>query len=101
MSRLTQNKGHHRIWQICSYLDFLLNIDSNGWLTTSLYDRRDAFDFAIVNVPYLCSNIPLSPTYGVYISQLIRYTKACFVYEDISKQGKLLTKKFMLQGYLV
>ena len=34
-----------------SYLDILLNIDYNGRLTTSLYDKRDDFDFAIVNFP--------------------------------------------------
>jgi hypothetical protein len=41
-----------------SYLDILLN-DSNGRLTTSLHDKRDDFDFAIVNFPFLCirSNI--------------------------------------------
>ena len=75
-----------------SYLDILLNIDSNGRLTTSLYDKRDDFDFAIVNFPFLCSNIPLSSSYGVYISKLIRYAGACFAYEDFSKRGKLLTK---------
>jgi hypothetical protein len=79
--------------------DILLNIDSNGRLTTSLYDKRDDFDFAIVNFPFLCRNIPLSPAYGVYISQLVRYARACFAYEDFSKGGKLLTKKLMLQGY--
>jgi hypothetical protein len=62
------------------------------------YDKHDAFDFAIVNFPFLCSNIPLSPAYGVYISQLIRYARACFAYEVFSKQGKLLTDKLMLQG---
>ena len=51
----------------------------------------------IVNFPFLCSNIP--PDYGVYISQLIRYTRACVAYEDFSKRGKLLTNKLMLQGY--
>jgi hypothetical protein len=81
-----------------SYLDILLNIDSNGRLTTSLYDKRDDFDFAIVNFPFLCCNIPLAPVYGVYISQLIRYARACFAYEDFSKRDKLLTKK-LLQGY--
>jgi hypothetical protein len=35
-----------------SYLDILPNIDSNGILATSLYDKRDAFDFAIVNCPF-------------------------------------------------
>jgi hypothetical protein len=75
-----------------SYLDMSMNIDSNGRLTISLYDKRDDFDFAIVNFSFLCSNIPLSPAYGVYISQLIRYARACFAYEDFSKRGKLLTK---------
>jgi hypothetical protein len=40
-----------------SYLDILLNNWLNGRLTITLYDRRD--DFAIVNFPFLCSNIPL------------------------------------------
>jgi hypothetical protein len=82
-----------------SYLDILLNIDSNGILTTSLYDKGDDFDFAIVNFPFLFSNIPFSPAYGVYVSQLIRYARACFAYEDFSKRGRLLINKLMLQGY--
>jgi hypothetical protein len=79
-----------------SYLDILLNIESNGRLTTSLYDKRDDFDFAIVNFPFLCSNIPLLPAYGVYISQLILYARVCFAYEDLSKRGTLLTNRLML-----
>jgi hypothetical protein len=78
-----------------SYLDILLNIDSR--LTTSLYDKRDDFDFAIVNFSFLCSNIPFSPAYGVFVSQLIR---VCFTYGDFSKRGRLLTNKWMLQGYI-
>jgi hypothetical protein len=61
--------------------------------------KRDDFDFAIVNFPFLCNNIPLSPAYRVYISQLIQYARACFVYEDFLKRGKLLAKKLMLQCY--
>jgi hypothetical protein len=37
-----------------SYLDILLNIDSNGRLTTSLYGKRNDFDFAIVNKSMFC-----------------------------------------------
>jgi hypothetical protein len=68
-------------------------------LTTSLYDKRDDFDFEIVDFLFLFSNIPLSPAYGVYISQMIRYTRAYFAFEDISKRGRLLTRMLMLQGY--
>jgi hypothetical protein len=54
-----------------SYLSILLDIDSNDRLTTSLYDKRDDFDFTIVNFPFLCSYIPLSPANGMHISKLI------------------------------
>ena len=51
-----------------SYLDCYLYID-NGKLTTRLYDKRDDFTFPIVNFPFLSSNIPSAPAYGVYVSQ--------------------------------
>jgi hypothetical protein len=70
------------------YLDILLNIDSNGTLTTTQYDKRDYFDFAIVNFPFLCSNIPLSPVNSLHISQLIRCVRASYAYEDFLKRGK-------------
>jgi hypothetical protein len=35
------------------------------------FDKRDNFNFPIVNFPLICSNIPVAPAYGVYISQLI------------------------------
>ena len=52
-----------------SYLDLLLSIESDGQLRTSLYDKRDDFNFHITNFPFLSSNIPSSPAYGVFISQ--------------------------------
>ena len=56
-----------------SYLDLLLSIGRDGQLHTSIYDKRDDFNFHITNFPFLSSNIPSSPAYGVFISQLIRY----------------------------
>jgi hypothetical protein len=55
-----------------SYLDLHLEIDSEGRLRTKLYDKKDDFNFPIVNFPFICSNIPAAPAYGVYISQMIR-----------------------------
>ena len=63
-----------------SYFDILLGIDIDGNLTTKLHDKRDDFNFSIVNFPYLCSNIPSSAAYGVFVSQLIRYARACSSY---------------------
>ena len=83
-----------------SYLDILLNIDINGKLSTQLYDKRDDFSFSIVNVPHLYSNIPSSPAYGAYVSQRIRYARACSAYDQFLIRGKLLTDKLLLlQGF--
>ena len=81
-----------------SYLDCYLYID-NGKLTTRLYDKRDDFNFPIVNFPFLSSNIPSAPAYGVYVSQLIRYARACSNYQDFMERGKVLTIKLLSQGY--
>jgi hypothetical protein len=67
-----------------SYLDLHLKIDSEGRLRTKLYDKRDDFNFPIVNFPFICSNIPAASAYGVYISQLIQYSRACGSYQESS-----------------
>ena len=36
--------------------------------------KRDHFNSAIINFPHFDSNIPTTPAYGVYISQLISYS---------------------------
>jgi hypothetical protein len=75
--------------------------DSEGRLRTKLYDKRDDFNFPIVNFPFLCSNIPAVPAYGVYISQLIRYSRAYGSYQDFLDRGLMLTRKLLNQGFLL
>ena len=59
-----------------SYLDIAIGI-CGGRYTTNLYDKRDNFGFDIVDCLFMSSNIPAKPTYGVYISQLIRISRIC------------------------
>jgi len=54
-----------------SYLDLHFEHDINGTLTTKLYDKRDDFNFTIVNYPFLDSNIPSSPV-------LVFTCRSCF-----------------------
>ena len=84
-----------------SYLDLHLEIDSEGRLKTKLNDKRDDFNFPIVNFPFICSNIPAAPAYGVYISQLIQYSRACGSYQNFFDRGLLLTRKLLNQGFLL
>ena len=81
-----------------SYLDCYLYID-NGKLTTRLYDKRDDFNFPIVNFPFLSSNIPSALAFGVSVSQLIRYARASSNYQDFMERGKVLTTKLLSQWY--
>ena len=62
---------------VASYLDLLFIRDNNNNITTKLYEKRDMFGFHIVNFPFMSSNIPSAPAYGVYASQLIRYAHCC------------------------
>jgi hypothetical protein len=59
-------------------LDLHLEIDNGGRIKTKLCDKRDDFTFPIVNFPFISSNIPASPVYGVYISQLMLYSRASY-----------------------
>ena len=49
-----------------SDIDLLLSIGKDGQFNTSIYDKRVGFNFRITNFPFLCSNIPSSPSYGVF-----------------------------------
>jgi len=76
-----------------SYLNLQLEITNGGRLKTKLYDNRDDFTFPIVNFHFISNNIPASPANGVYISQLIRYSRACAQYSDFLDTTQLLISK--------
>ena len=54
-----------------------------------------------MNFPFICSNTLAASAYGVYISQLIRYCRACGSYQDFLDRGLLLTRKLLNQGFLL
>ena len=53
------------------------------------------FDFEIVNFPFLVCDVPRSTSYGVYISQLIRFARASSCITDFNTCSKLLTQNFI------
>ena len=76
------------------YWTWDLSIGRDGQLHTSIYDKRDDFNFHITNFPFLSSNVPPSPAYGVFISQLI-HSYECFILRVTRLSDKLLE-----QGYV-
>ena len=83
-----------------SSLDLLLSIRRDGQLRTSLYDKRNDFNFNITHFPFLSNNIPSSPAYGVFISQLIRYAMACSCCECFILRAVRLSCKLLGQEYV-
>ena len=62
-------------------------------VSTKIYDKRDDFDFEIINFPFLDGDVSRSISYLVYISQLIRFARASSYVADPNTRTKLLTQK--------
>ena len=73
--------------------------DLNGFISSKIYDKRDDFDFDIVKFPFLDGDVPHRASYGVYISQLIRFVRVCNHVADFNERNKCLTAKLLQQGY--
>ena len=86
---------------IASYLDLLFIRGKRNNIKTKLYDKRDAFGFHIVNFPFMSSNIPSAPAYGVYASQLIHHARCCSNYSDFLLRHRALVTILLSQSYKV
>lgn len=80
------------------FLDLALSINDNI-ISSKIYDKRDDFDFNIVNYPNLTGDVPRMTSYGVYISQLIRFARACSSVDDFIERNKFITAKLLKQGF--
>ena len=68
------------------FLDLDLSI-TNGIVSTKIYDKRDDFNFKIVNFPLLDGDVPRSPSYSAYISQLTRFARVCSNVDDFNNRN--------------
>ena len=60
------------IWVlIASVPDLCILSTSYGFVSTKNYDKCDDFDFDIINFPFLDGVVPIRPSNGVNILQLI------------------------------
>ena len=80
-----------------AFLDLDLTIE-NGVICSKIYDKRDDFNFKIVNFPHLDGDVPKATSYGVYISQLIRFARACSSVDDFNERNLLTTKTLLIQN---
>ena len=72
------------------FLDLNLSI-TNGIVSSKIYDKWDDFYYEIVNFSFLDGDVSRSPSYGVYISQLIRFSRVCSNVDDFNNRNSFLT----------
>ena len=77
------------------FLDLDLSI-SNGIFLSKIYDKRDDFNFEIVNFPFLDGDVPRSPSYGVYNFFVLREFVPMLM---IPQLKQIMTYKLLKQGY--
>ena len=70
---------------------------SDGFMSSKICDKRDDFNF--LNFPFLDEEIPRATSYGVYISQLIRFVRVSSHVADSNTRNQILIAKLLKQGY--
>ena len=81
-----------------SFLDLNIKV-IGGNIHTSVSDKRDDFGFSIVNFLWLSGDVPRLPSYGIYISQLVRFARCCTSVFDLHSKNLQITSKLSTQGY--
>ena len=71
-------------------MDLNLSI-TNVIVSSQIYDKQNDFNFEIVNFPLLDGDVPCSLSYGVYISQLIRFAREYSNVDDCTNRNLFLT----------
>ena len=79
------------------YLD--LYITCNDDYHYKSFDKRKEFPFLVINYPNLMGNVPINPSYGVFTSQLIRFSLINQHIDDFTSDVKSLISKLKSQGY--
>ena len=108
MHQHCKNAGHKNCLQnhfknakaTTSFTGSLLQFQSTH-LQQFCFSATFASSFIIVNFPFVSSNIPSAPAYGVYASQLVRYARCCSNYSDFLIRHRALVKRLLSQGYKV
>ena len=84
-SELQLNRANSSDTEVpCLDLNLSITIDI---VSSKIYDKRDDFNLEIVNFSFIDGDVPRSPSFGVYISQLIRFARVCSNVNDTNNRN--------------
>ena len=82
----------------CNYLDLCISIH-HGKYCVALYDKRKDFSFNVISYPFLDGNIPSALSYGVFVSQLVRFVNINSTFKGFRRDVGDLVSKLVCQGF--
>ena len=84
--------------QKVNFLDITVSV-YQGKFRYECYDKRNDFKFDVISFPFMCGNLPLIQTHGLFVSQLVRYCTTNSTFSSFSKCSNKLYKKLIVQGF--
>ena len=81
----------------CTFLDIKIDITNKSFLT-SLYDKRDDYNFKIVRLPYRCSNIPKKMFISSIVAEILRIARVTSSLQHFLTSVQTLIKRMKSQG---
>ena len=87
-----EHEGPH-----ATFLDLDISIAGNRFVY-KLYDKRDSFNFFIVRMPQMSSNIPSAIFYGSVLSEFLRIARCTLLFEDFIPKANQLFHRMISQG---
>lgn len=84
--------------QKVNFLDITVSV-YQGKFRFNCYDKRDDFQFDVISFPFMCGNLPLVQTHGLFVSQLVRYCSTNSNFDAFLKCANKLYMKLVSQGF--
>ena len=78
-----------------------LNLDitvKDGVFIYKLFDKRDAFPFFIVRMPYIDNYIPKAIFYSVLVGEFLGVARSSLLYRDFHEKAMKLLNRMKVQG---
>ena len=83
-----------------NFLDLTISI-YRGKFLVKLYDKRNDYNFDVINYPFLDGNIPKGQSYGIFISQLVRLARINSSFNSFIVDCKNLVRKLEGQSFII
>ena len=71
---------------------------TNGIVSSTIIDKRNNFNFEIINFAYLDADVPRSSFDVIIISQLIPIARICYNASDFNNRGHFMTAQLLKEG---